>query len=65
MDAAAPTSERRTVNIPQAIELLGRSRRTIYYWLKSGRLEFKKANGSVRIFEDSVRRVARKGQAAA
>lgn len=53
------TDERRTVNIDQACELAGVSRRTIYNWIHAGKLEYKRtAGGSVRIYEDSLWRDA-------
>lgn len=45
----------RLVTIPKAGKLTGVSRRTIYNWLKSGKLQFvRTAGGSIRIFEDSL-----------
>lgn len=46
---------RRTVNIMQAAALTGVSRRTIYYWLKGGKVEYvRTAGGCVRIFADTL-----------
>lgn len=46
---------RETVNILQAMQLVGVSRRTIYYWLAAGKLEYaRSARGSVRIFTDTL-----------
>lgn len=53
------TDERKTVSILKACELAGVSRRTIYNWLESGKLEYvRTAGGSVRIFPDSLFRPA-------
>lgn len=50
-----PIPERRTVSIMKACELVTVSRRTIYNWLASGRLEYRRtAGGAVRIFEDTL-----------
>jgi excisionase family DNA binding protein len=47
--------ERKTVSIPQACELVGVSRRTIYNWLAGGKLQYvRTAGGSVRIFVDTL-----------
>ncbi|MGE5358193.1 MAG: excisionase family DNA-binding protein [Bacteroidales bacterium] len=47
--------ERQAVSIIRAAELVGVSRRTIYNWLSSGKLEYvRTAGGSVRIFVDSL-----------
>ncbi len=47
--------ERQAVSIIKAAELAGVSRRTIYNWLSSGKLEYvRTAGGSVRIFVDSL-----------
>ena len=47
--------ERKTVSIMKACELVGVSRRTIYNWLSSGKIEYvRTAGGSVRIFEDTL-----------
>jgi len=43
--------ERKTVSIPRACELVGVSRRTIYNWIASGKIQYvRTAGGSVRIF---------------
>ena len=43
--------ERKTISIMKACELVGVSRRTIYNWLSSGKIEYvRTAGGSVRIF---------------
>ena len=47
--------ERKTIPIMKACELVGVSRRTIYNWLSSGKIEYvRTAGGSVRIFADSL-----------
>ena len=49
--------ERKTISIMKACELVGVSRRTIYNWLSSGKIEYvRTAGGSVRIFVDTLRR---------
>lgn len=46
---------RKTVSIMKACELVGVSRRTIYYWLNAGKIEYvRTAGGSVRIFVDTL-----------
>ena len=47
--------ERKTIAIMKACELVGVSRRTIYNWLASGKIEYvRTAGGSVRIFVDTL-----------
>ena len=47
--------DRKTVSIPMACELVGVSRRTIYNWIASGKIQYvRTAGGSVRIFEDTL-----------
>ena len=47
--------ERRAISITQACESVGVSRRTIYNWLSSGKVEYvRTAGGSVRIFVDTL-----------
>ena len=47
--------ERRTISIMKACELVGVSRRTIYNWIASGKVEYvRTAGGSVRIFVDTL-----------
>ena len=47
--------ERKTISIMKACELVGVSRRTIYNWISSGKVEYiRTAGGSVRIFVDSL-----------
>ena len=51
--------ERKTISIMKACELVGVSRRTIYNWLSSGKVEYvRTAGGSVRIFVDTLWRDA-------
>ena len=47
--------ERKTISIMKACEMVGVSRRTIYNWLSSGKVEYvRTAGGSVRIFADTL-----------
>ena len=47
--------DRKTVSIPRACELVGVSRRTIYNWIASGKIQYvRTAGGSVRIFVDTL-----------
>jgi excisionase family DNA binding protein len=47
--------ERKTISIMKACELVGVSRRTIYNWLSSGKVEYvRTAGGAVRIFADTL-----------
>ena len=47
--------DRQTLSIMKACELVGVSRRTIYNWIASGKVEYvRTAGGSVRIFADSL-----------
>jgi excisionase family DNA binding protein len=47
--------ERKTISIMKACELVGVSRRTIYNWLASHKIEYvRTAGGSVRIFVDTL-----------
>lgn len=47
------------VTIMQACDIAGVSRRTVYNWLKAGKVEYvRTAGGSVRIFVDSLHRTA-------
>jgi excisionase family DNA binding protein len=47
--------DRKTVSILQACAHVGVSRRTIYNWINSGKVEYvRTAGGSVRIFADSL-----------
>jgi excisionase family DNA binding protein len=43
------------VSIPRACELVSVSRRTIYNWIASGKVQYvRTAGGSVRIFADTL-----------
>jgi excisionase family DNA binding protein len=47
--------DRHTVSIAKAGELVGVSRRTIYNWIASGKIQYvRTAGGSIRIFEDTL-----------
>ena len=47
--------ERKTISIMKACELVGVSRRTIYNWIASGKVDYvRTAGGSVRIFVDTL-----------
>ena len=47
--------DRQTISIMKACELVGVSRRTIYNWIASGKVEYvRTAGGSVRIFVDTL-----------
>ncbi len=47
--------DRKTLSIMKACELVGVSRRTIYNWIASGKVEYvRTAGGSVRIFADTL-----------
>jgi excisionase family DNA binding protein len=47
--------DRKTVSIPRACEIVGVSRRTIYNWIASGKIQYvRTAGGSVRIFADTL-----------
>jgi excisionase family DNA binding protein len=55
MESALMLTDRKTVSIPRACEIVGVSRRTIYNWLSSGKIEYvRTAGGSVRIFVDTL-----------
>lgn len=48
-------NERPLISIQDACKVCNVSRRTIYNWLKSGRLEYvRTAGGSIRIFADTL-----------
>ena len=52
-----PYPERRTVNIVQACELAGVSRRALYYWMEAGTLEYARLpSGRRRIYVDTLLR---------
>jgi excisionase family DNA binding protein len=47
--------DRKTISIMKACELVGVSRRTIYNWIASRKVEYvRTAGGSVRIFVDTL-----------
>jgi excisionase family DNA binding protein len=47
--------DRKTVSIPRACELVGVSRRTIYNWISSSKVQYvRTAGGSIRIFVDTL-----------
>ena len=47
--------DRETVSIVEACRLVGVSRRTIYNWMASGKIEYvRTAGGAVRIFSDTL-----------
>ena len=55
MTIEAMTADRKTISIRQACDLLDVSRRTIYNWIASGKVErIRTAEGSVRIFIDTL-----------
>jgi len=48
-------TERQTLSIMKACEVVGVSRRTIYNWIAGGKVQYvRTAGGSVRIFADSL-----------
>jgi excisionase family DNA binding protein len=48
-------TDRKTISIMKACETVGVSRRTIYNWIASGKVEYvRTAGGSVRIFVDTL-----------
>ena len=52
---AAIVSDRKTISINRASELVGVTRRTIYNWIASGKVEYvRTAGGSLRIFVDTL-----------
>ena len=55
MTIEAMTTERKTVSIMKACALVDVSRRTIYNWIASGKVEYvRTAGGSIRIFVDTL-----------
>lgn len=55
MASEAKFVDRKTTSIMKACELVGVSRRTIYNWISSGKVEYvRTAGGSVRIFVDTL-----------
>ena len=48
-------SDRQTLSIMKACEVVGVSRRTIYNWISAGKVEYvRTAGGSIRIFTDTL-----------
>ena len=48
-------TERQTLSIMKACEVVGVSRRTIYNWMAGGKVQYvRTAGGSVRIYADSL-----------
>ena len=59
-------NDRKTISIMKACELVGVSRRTIYNWIASGKVEYvRTAGGSVRIFVDTLWREPGRAERAA
>ena len=57
----AMITDRKTISIMKACELVGVSRRTIYNWIASGKVEYiRTVGGSVRIFVDTLWREPRR-----
>ena len=55
--------ERKVISIMEACKLAGVSRRTIYNWLSSGKIDYiRTAGGSVRIFVDTLWRDPQRGR---
>lgn len=55
MRAPGMIEDRKTISIIKACELVGVSRRTIYNWIASGKVQYvRTAGGSVRIFADTL-----------
>ena len=49
------TTDRQTISITKACDLVDVSRRSIYNWMASGKVEYvRTARGSVRIFVDTL-----------
>ena len=64
MRAPAMIVDRKMISIMKACELVGVSRRTIYNWIASGKVEYvRTAGGSVRIFVDTLWREPETGAA--
>jgi len=54
-EKVALMNDRKTISIMKACEVVGVSRRTIYNWIASGKVEYiRTAGGSVRIFVDTL-----------
>lgn len=59
MHKEEPRTIRETITIQSAMTRAGVSRRTIYNWLRDGKVEYvRTAAGSVRIFADTIFRTA-------
>jgi excisionase family DNA binding protein len=55
LQKVALMNDRKTISIMKACEVVGVSRRTIYNWIASGKVEYiRTAGGSVRIFVDTL-----------
>lgn len=55
MASEAQIVDRKTLSIMKACELVGVSRRTIYNWIASGKVDYvRTAGGSIRIFADTL-----------
>jgi excisionase family DNA binding protein len=51
----AQRSRREVLTVDAACEAVGVSRRTMYYWMSNGKVEFiRTASGKARIFTDSL-----------
>ena len=62
MRAPVMIVNRKTISIMKACELVGVSRRTIYNWIASGKVEYvRTAGGSVRIFVATLWRAPETG----
>jgi excisionase family DNA binding protein len=56
-------TERQTLSIMKACEVVGVSRRTIYNWMAGGKVQYvRTAGGSVRIYADSLWRAPQPAQ---
>ena len=54
-----PDANRRTVSISTACASVGVTRRTMYNWIRAGKVEWLRiASGAIRIYEDSLWREA-------
>ena len=61
LEDEAMITDRKTISIMKACELVGVSRRTIYNWIAGGKVEYvRTAGGSVRIFVDTLWREPRR-----
>jgi len=55
MDLVHEVTTRKTMSIQEAADLCAVSRRTIYNWLQSGKIQaVRTAGGNIRIFTDSL-----------